>query len=227
MRNKLARSSGLLCALLLLSPHLASAQESLLDQAYNYLEHDDASGAAQLVRTYLASNPRRYRADFLAAVAACKLAPGSPSARQKIAAVKDDYVLTADAQQQVDAWIAQCAGVRAAAPGRTSPDGESFVADYVRKRPVPLTIASAAANEPNPAPARRMSGLVDGTSYSGDDYAEFRGVATASDCAQLCRAQAPCRSMTYARSTRTCWLKRSVPPAQQGGDFVSASKIMN
>jgi hypothetical protein len=111
-------------------------------------------------------------------------------------------------------------GASAAAPAQTS----------VQARPAApsmLTVngASSADSAPNGKAPPSMSALVFGTSYSGDDYTELNGVATADDCSRACGLQALCRSMTYAKSTKKCWLKRSVPPAQYGDDFVSAVKL--
>jgi hypothetical protein len=86
---------------------------------------------------------------------------------------------------------------------------------------------SAAKVEPStapPIPSPRMSPLVGAISYSGGDYAAV-SAASPGACAEMCRTQAQCRSMTYAPSSQKCWLKQSVPPAMQGEGFYSSIKV--
>jgi hypothetical protein len=199
------------------------AQDEMLDQAFARLEQRDYTGAGNLARTYLGSNPRRYRAEFIVAVADCSQQPNSGAAQQEIRALKQDYYLDGDAAREVDRWIANCPPAPVVAHGETS-DGVGMSASAITSPP---TFASAAPNKPNPTALRRMGPLVYTTSYSGDDYDERHGVPTPDECSRLCQLQAPCRSMTYATSSHICWLKRSVPPAQHGNGFVSAVKNMN
>jgi len=53
-----------------------------------------------------------------------------------------------------------------------------------------------------------------------------RVTENAETCAELCRRERDCRSMTFVISRRTCWLKTGVPPALPPGgpDYVSAVK---
>jgi thioredoxin-like negative regulator of GroEL len=156
MKGRNPYLSTLLSVLMLSSSQLAGAQEALLDQAFNYLEHGDSKNAWNLVSQYLGANPRRYRADFLAAVAACQINRGEAGAMQMIAAVKSDYILTADAERQVNRWITYCAGASAShgAPQRGTSGGEGYDASAVSQEPaVPsasadLSSASAQAEEP-------------------------------------------------------------------------------
>lgn len=203
-----------------LTPSITLAQdEASLDRAYDLLLRRQFQSAENIARSYLAKNPRRYRAEFIVAAAECSMNRGQPSAMQRMAALQQAYVLTVAAENEVRDWINYCA------PPRKQPEsteqGVSVTISALEGLP---QLTSAAPNMPNDAPLPRMSGLVVGTSYSGDDYTERHGVSSPDDCARLCRLQAPCRSMTYAISSKTCWLKRSVPPAQAGSDFVSAIK---
>ncbi len=209
---------GVTCMLALLSFGAQAQDDSLLDQAFGFLQQGQYQSAEDAANAYLSANPRRYRADFIVAVAECSLHQGMASAMQRIAAIKQDYALEGQAQIDVDRWISECAPEppAVATPGVT--------ASAIKMKP---GFGSAAPNQLTLKALPAMGGLVYGTSYSGDDYVEYSAIASADDCAHVCRLQAPCRSMTYAKSSKKCWLKRSVPPAQPGSDFVSAIKILN
>ncbi len=215
-RTRYAPSSTGLALALLLPVETMSQSDTQLDQAYDLLVQGQYQAAENAAAAYLSSNPRRYRAEFIIAVAECNLYQGQPRAMQRIAAVGRDYALAGDAQREVQSWINFCAPAKASEPGIT--------VSAITSRP---DITSASPNKPNDAALPLMSALIPGTSFSGDDYTERKGMPTAADCSRLCRLQAPCRSMTYAISSKTCWLKSSVPPAQSGSDFVSATKRRN
>lgn len=220
------RRTGLLCMLMLLSLDLL-AQDSILDRAYDLLVKQQYQVAANAAKAYLAANPRRYRADFILAFADCNLPTGKQRGMQRLAAIKSDYVLSEEAESDVESLIAFCAPPK---PKPKEPaevksgNTASFSSASITELP---QFKSAAPNRTDRTPLPSMSALVRNTSYSGDDYTELQGVATADECSRVCRLQAPCRSMTYAESSKTCWLKRSVPPAQHGKGFVSAIKRMN
>jgi hypothetical protein len=216
-REAMLRIAGLYL-LTLLSLDVLAQTDSTLDQAYDLLAQNRYQLAANAANAYLAGNPRRYRAEFIVAVAECSLHKGQRRAMQRMAALKRDYDLTGEAQRQVEDWVEYCA------PPDPQQKPPGVVSSSITQLP---QITSAAANKPNGTALPTMSALVVGTSYSGDDYTELKGIATADDCSRACRLQAPCRSMTYAKSSKTCWLKRSVPPAQRGDDFVSAVKRAN
>jgi len=220
------RSTGLLYTLMLLSLEVL-AQDSTLDRAYDLLVQRQYQAAANAAQGYLAANPRRYRADFILAFADCHLPGGSQRGMQRLGAIERDYVLNREAESDVKSLIAYCAPPKPKAKEpkvAESGNTASFSSESLTQEP---EFKSAASNKTDGTPAPLMSALVPNTSYSGDDYTELKGVATADECSRVCRLQAPCRSMTYAESSKTCWLKRSVPPAQPGADFVSAFKRMN
>lgn len=221
IKEAMFRIAGLICLVTFVSLDAFAQADSTLDQAYDLLVRQENQLAAKAANAYLAKNPRRYRAEFIVAVAECRLHKGRQDAMQRMAALKRDYVLTSEAQLEVDSWISFCA------PPKPEPHetGEAGVA--IAALTSAPQIKSAAANKPNERPLPLMSALVFGTSYSGDDYTELKSVQTADDCSRACRLQAPCRSMTYAKSSKTCWLKKSVPPAEYGEDFVSATKRVN
>jgi len=212
------RMAGLCCLITLLSPNAFAQAEVTLDRAYQLLVQNKYQLAKNAANEYLATNPRRYRAEFIVSVADCVLHRGQSSAMQGMAALKRDYALNEEAEKEIEAWIAYCA------PKQPQSDQPGVSVSALMRLP---EIASAAPAKPNRKPLPPMSDLIHGTSYSGDDYTELSGIAAAEDCARACRLQAPCRSMTYAKSSKKCWLKRSVPPAQYGDDFVSAVKQVN
>ena len=216
-KERLLRWAGLL-PLTLLSFDVLPQTDAALDQAYELLVQEQYQSAEDAANSYLASNPRRYRAEFIVAVAECNLHQGQSRATQRIAALQRDYVLTGEAQRQVQGWIDYCA------PARPQVSEPGITISALSRRP---EVTSASPNKSNEAALPFMSALVPGTSYSGDDYTELKGIASADECSRECRLQAPCRSMTYAKSSKTCWLKRSVPRAQFGDDFVSAVKRTN
>jgi hypothetical protein len=199
------RRTGLLCTLMLLSLD-AFAQDSELDRAYDFLFHQQYEAAAKVGNAYLAANPRRYRADFIVAFADCHLDAGKQRGMRRLAAIERDYVLSGAAESDVKSLIAFCSAPK---PKREEPanqasdsgNRQSFTSDSLTGPP---PIKSAAPNQTDETPLPPMSGLVRNTSYSGDDYAERKGVASADECSRVCRVQAPCRSMTYAQSSKTC-----------------------
>ena len=217
--------TGLLCMLMLLSLNVV-AQDSMLDRAYDLLAQGQYQAAAKAAQGYLEANPRRYRADFILAVANCHLPTEKQRGMQRLKAIQRDYVLNGKAESEVESWVAYCAPSK---PGAKEPEvAEGNTATFASASlTAPPEFKSAALNETDQTPLPPMSDLALKTSFSGDDYTERQNVATAEECSRLCRLQAPCRSMTYAKSSKKCWLKRSVPPAQHGEDFVSAFKRMN
>jgi hypothetical protein len=218
-RNTMRGIASLL-SLLMLVPLTASGQsDSSLDQAYQYLVAQQFQPAENIAKAYLVSNPRRYRAEFIIAVAECRLNERS-IALQRLAIIKRDYVLDQETLREVNGWVDYCTPQKAP----ESPSEESnvgFSGQAVTQFP---QLTSATPDKIDRRPLPLMGGLVPDTSYSGDDYNELKEIASATQCAQICRVQAPCRSMTYAPSSKTCWLKRSVPPAQHGAGFVSSVK---
>lgn len=210
------RRTGLLLVLILVSVDVF-AQVSLLDRAYDHLDKRQYAAAAAAATAYLNANPRRYRADFILAFAQCNLQTERQRGMERVAAIERDYVLTGEAERDVASLIAFCAPKPKTEPTtENAGNKDSFTSDSLEGLP---RFKSAASDKTD-----WMSALVPGTSYSGDDYKTLIGFERADQCSEMCRAEERCRSMTYAKSSKTCWLKRSVPPAQQGADFVSAFK---
>jgi hypothetical protein len=137
------------------------------------------------VRNYLIANPRRYKADFIAAVSDC--GQGVANAKQGLAALTQDYALDAEAQQDVSSWIAYCAPRPPVGKTANSGDGPGVSVSAITSLP---TVSSAAPDKLNPTRLHRMNALVLNTSYSGDDYEERHGVPTAEECSRLCMVQA-------------------------------------
>lgn len=67
--------------------------------------------------------------------------------------------------------------------------------------------------------ARR--GLEFGYDRNGGDYRSIANVADPTTCARQCAGDAPCKAWTYNTSTRRCWLKDEVRPAQPSNIAVS------
>lgn len=223
---KWARLMGILSLFLLTAPAFVAAQsnsDDILNAAYKSLAAGDYAGAARKGRVYQASNPRRFDADFVVAVGDC-IAPTPTSAGvSELRTIIDDYVLDLATLNAVRYWMSRCRALPPKQPQQESNSGVGVVSSGLSvppPRPSPENIRRPTI-QPHAIP--RMSALISATSFSGDDYRSMRATSPAS-CAQSCRYEAMCRSMTYIISARLCYLKRSVPPAQHGGDFVSALK---
>ena len=219
----------LACAGLILPGAAAGQGDPTLIQAYDSLSRGDYGAAVQLSNAYLASHPPAFQAGFIHAMGLCGLAAGS--GLDELSALLGGYALNTTAQAQVVSGIAWCQPPPPPpSPQAEGSGGAATSALGSPPKPEPPSspmpnLSSAAPGAPQPRQLEPMGQLVTGVSYSGDDY-HSQTTASPAACAQLCRLQAPCRSMTYSYSSKTCWLKRSVPPAQQGSDFVSAAKIM-
>jgi hypothetical protein len=222
-RAWLASSVGLLA--LAASTPVCAQSDPLLSQAYDALTQGRYAVAVNASGRYLSTHPRRYTADFIHAAGECGLHPGSPAAVAQMEAVRDGYDLTPAAASDVSAWLRKCqkAPVAYRSPAPSGDVGESSSA--LTAPPAPAGATSARPDAPQPRSRPPMGGLVPATSYSGDDYANGPA-ASAAECSHRCLVQAPCRSMTYDTYAKICWLKRSVPPAQHGANFVSAVKAM-
>jgi hypothetical protein len=208
----------------LIQPVATEAQaggDELLNQAVTLLESGEFSAAADLGRDYVSSYGRRYKADFVVAVGDCMTPPRYSQGLSELQALADQYAMNASSATDITYWSSQCAP-----PPASSGDG--VIAEGLGplpSRPKAFhSISSSASPVAEPKLLSPMSGLVPNTSYSGDDYHQLT-TTSPNMCAAICKVQAPCRSMTYIVSTKACFLKRSVPAAQHGADFISAYKI--
>jgi hypothetical protein len=232
---------GLACLLGILScPALAQSDQTLED-AYSALKAKDYQQARSFARAYLLEHPRRYAADFIIAVSDCNLWPGEAAGREGLSEIRQDYDLTPDAKAEIDHWSSTCASTGEEGdepPVREGEDNEntntlSFLEEGDRSTTTPLLTPVEPArrsrmNAISSVAAPHMSELQMNMAYAYDDYAERQNVASAAGCSEICRTEATCRSMTYAKSSQKCWLKRSVPSASSGPgaeDFVSSYKI--
>jgi hypothetical protein len=78
--------------------------------------------------------------------------------------------------------------------------------------------------QPPPKPVV-MRALERGVNRAGSDFDGYgRHAENAELCAELCRTDASCDSMTYVISLKTCWLKSGVPNPSSDSDMVSAVK---
>lgn len=70
-----------------------------------------------------------------------------------------------------------------------------------------------------------MSSLEYGINRQGNDFDAF-GKAAGNEqlCAEMCRTDEKCDSVTYVKSTHLCWMKSGVPAATADPDMVSAVK---
>ena len=70
-----------------------------------------------------------------------------------------------------------------------------------------------------------MRPLEVGINRQGNDFDAFgKPAGNEQLCAELCKNDQKCDSMTYVKSTHLCWLKAGVPPASADADMVSAVK---
>ena len=224
-----AKAAASMIALALALPAAAHADpgDDLLNAAYNALAKGQYGAAISYSNKYLASHPHRYFADFYHAAGQCGLHPGSASAIAEITAVRDGYDLSPAAASDVDWWIDRCqppVRVSAAAGASGKADAGSS-SSALSVPPKPRSVVSSAPGAAEAKPRIHMGGLVQATSYSGDDYAHALAGSPA-ECSRRCLAQAPCRSMTYDSYAKICWLKRSVPAAQHGANFISSVKVI-
>lgn len=87
--------------------------------------------------------------------------------------------------------------------------------------------AAIAAISGHPKRVVVMGPLEEGVNRQGMDFSAVAPSAANRElCAEMCRINEQCRSMTYVISQKTCWLKSGVPePKPPGGpDYVSAVK---
>ncbi len=223
---------GMFCLLWALGSAQAVEAQSALDptlvQAFNDLAAGDYSGAASLARADIQANSHHYNADFVVAVGDCVDYYNGQTGRAELLSLIDNYALPSSSRSQVDYWLARCMPPPPPPPPPSASSGDIGMAGSALTgrppppKPSPASATAVPAQEPGAL--LRMGALVANTSFSGDDYADQR-LPSAAACAQACRWQAPCRSMTYIVSAQICYLKRSVPPAQHGADFISAAKI--
>lgn len=219
MSRKLA-----LLALVVSAPFFAGQASPILDQAFEFLSKYQYQAARDRAQYYLDRNPPSYRAEFIRAASDCYIEHGSDMARKQMRDLKYYYVLTPRAVDNINNWLNKyCVPPP---PKIVSSNGESSSSDYITAQPNRQVIASAASSEPSPLRLPRMSSMRYSTSFSGDDYRHYDGIQSPEQCAEICRRQELCRSMTYIKSDKICWLKRSMPAAQHGDDFVSAFKIV-
>ena len=70
-----------------------------------------------------------------------------------------------------------------------------------------------------------MGALEEGINRQGSDFSAIeKPAANAPLCAEMCRVDSDCDSMTYVKSTGMCWMKSGVPAATANADMVSAVK---
>lgn len=206
---------------------LMGQAKELLDRAFLQLKARNYQSAKNTAQTYLNRYPRTYKAEFIRAASNCSLYPGSQLAIRQMSALKYDYPLGATQLANVNVWLNKWCQPRVQARAEDNCNsGECSISSGLGRSPPASDITSATAPEPSPAPLPSMSALQYSVSFSGDDYRHYNNVASPASCAQICRVQTACRSMTYITSARVCWLKRSKPPAQSGSDFTSAYKIL-
>lgn len=203
--------------MVLVSPASTRADDTLVD-AFNALNAGRYVAALSLSTSYIASHPPRFTAAYIRAISLCQLQRYGPGSNE-MKALPVHYVLSASAMLEVQAWIDNC-HAPVTISNNTSPPGVG-----VSGQPLTLTPQVKAASPSAPAPSMRpqMGPLTPETSYSGADY-DLLTASSATSCSELCRQRSVCRSMTYDVSSGQCWLKRSVPPAQHGPGFISATK---
>lgn len=193
---------------------------AILVRAYDSLSRGDYATAQQITQAYIASYPPDYRIGFIHAVSFCHTSGGSDAARRELLALEVDYDLSSTAMGQVNDQLNSCRPAQA----KASPSNDNVAGESGDALTAPPGIDSAAPGQPQPVRFRAMGGLVFATSYSGDDYYHYSATSPQA-CSRTCQVQAPCRSMTYDTYAHICWLKRSVPPAQHGDNYVSAAKL--
>ena len=215
---------------------LAAPTTSWLDVAYSRLRVRNYPGAKSAVTTHLATNRPTYRAEFIKAVSDCRISQGALPAWNQMFNLKLDYNLSQRQRSNVDEWLNYWCKPTSLPRPRDQDCAElglCSISQGLGNEPTEASISSATSTSAAPSratlistiPPPRMSELEYATSFSGDDYAEYQNIAGPADCAEVCRRQRPCRSMTYATSSKICWLKRSKPAARSGSDFVSSYKI--
>jgi hypothetical protein len=184
------------------------------------LRNADYARAKNLVVNYYAhGGARRYRADFIRAVSDCRLSKGQGWARNNLRALMTDYLLTPAASSEVNQWLGAC---KPPQPQQAEAGEPHSIASGLTVPPS----TSVALNGPEPMALARMSALISGTAFRGDDYASPR-LSSPQDCQRQCQLQAPCKSITYDWSTKICWMKRSVPARGYSSQFVSSIKVTN
>lgn len=189
--------------------------DTLTDAAARLKARQYASALSKVNAYYSAGGARRYRADFIRAASECRLYYNN----SRLKALQVDYLLPSAAAAEVSSWITSC---KPPPPKVATSNGVSSITSGLTSEPT----ANSADSGPEPRPLPRMSPIILRTGYIGDDYA-WPTLASAEACRQVCRMQAPCRSMTYDLNTKKCWLKRSVPGVGHGDNFVASFKYPN
>ena len=70
-----------------------------------------------------------------------------------------------------------------------------------------------------------MSPLEYGVNRQGNDFDAFgKPAGNEQLCAEMCRTDSKCDSVTYVKSTHVCWMKKGVPAATANADMVSSVK---
>jgi hypothetical protein len=70
-----------------------------------------------------------------------------------------------------------------------------------------------------------MGPLEIGINRQGNDFDAFgKPAGNEQLCAEMCKANDDCDSVTYVKSTGLCWMKRGVPPTSANPDMVSSVK---
>jgi PAN domain len=208
------------------SPHMVDAQGSgdvILDNAYNSLAAGDYAGAAVQGRAYQSSYPRRFDADFIVAVGDCMAPTSTTNGLAELQALINAYVLDTPTVNSIRYWMGNCRSTPPPPPPESASSGVGISVSGLTGKPPPPPPEQIQRPKSQPRPLPPMSALIADTSFSGDDYWHMQSPSPAS-CAQSCRFESMCRSMTYIIKAQICYLKRSVPPAQHGSDFVSAFK---
>lgn len=198
----------------------APLKADTLGDASVALRNADYVRAKNLVVSYYAGGgPRRYRADFIRAVSDCRLSKGQLWAQNNLKALRTDYLLTPAASSEVNQWLGVCQPPQ---PQQAAAGEPHSIASGLT---VPPSI-DAALNGAEPTALARMSPLIRGTAFRGDDYASPT-LSSPEDCLRRCQLQGPCKSVTYDLSTKICWMKRSVPTRGFSSQFVSSIKLAN
>jgi hypothetical protein len=215
---------ALISLCIFVSSHKVDAQGSgdvILNNAYSLLAAGDYAGAAGQGRSYQSSYPRRFDADFIVAVGDCMAPTSTTNGVSELQALINAYALDTPTLNTIHYWMGNCR--RTPPPPQSASSGVGMSASSLTGKPPPPPPEKIQRPNIQPRPLPPMSALIADTSFSGDDYWHMQAPSAAS-CAQSCRFEAMCRSMTYIIKAHICYLKRSVPPAQRGGDFVSAFK---
>ena len=107
----------------------------------------------------------------------------------------------------------------------------AYAMNWIGPKPDPAPRPEPVINEMKPPPPPDenkpvvMGALEIGVNRAGSDLSAIeKSAGNAELCAEMCRVNSDCDSMTYVKSTGMCWMKRGVPAASPHPDMVSAVK---